>query len=371
MVENAGKLKISLRPPGEVPHPFGRPNPDGTDAAAAARDAAAAARDAAAAARDVAATARDAAAAARDAAAAARDAAAAARDAAAAARDAAAAARDAAAAARDTAAAAGEKATAPPADADVGTGRPCMLATYWAQGTSGTPTIPARVMNRDTQALLDTGSVVTLLRPDLAGGKAGEPMEVACVHGDTRTYPTCHVVVRTTHGVFTIRAGIVPHLPVLLLIGRDCPILRRLGDPALESRGRRDAVAVAARGWRNGIPPRKPRPGRARGTVKDGVYHPHPPAGDGEQPFRFPNQEVAENVVKATCMLHNFLRWDASTTIPARSSTGTSTAEPSQGLQNAPRLGTNNAGRDVVAVREKFAQYFMSEAGRVPWQDNI
>ncbi|CAL8333472.1 unnamed protein product [Arctogadus glacialis] len=81
--------------------------------------------------------------------------------------------------------------------------------------------------------------------------------------------------------------------------------------------------------------------------------------------------QVAENVVKATCMLHNFLRWDASTTIPARSSTGTSTAEPSQGLQNAPRLGTNNAGRDVVAVREKFAQYFMSEAGRVPWQDNI
>ncbi|CAL8370006.1 unnamed protein product [Gadus morhua 'NCC'] len=85
----------------------------------------------------------------------------------------------------------------------------------------------------------------------------------------------------------------------------------------------------------------------------------------------FPLRQVAENVVKATCMLHNFLRWDASTTIPARSSTGTSTAEPSQGLQNAPRLGTNIYGRDVVAVREKFAQYFMSEAGRVPWQDNI
>ena len=65
-------------------------------------------------------------------------------------------------------------------------------------------------MNRDTQALLDTGSVVTLLHPDLAAGKAGEPMEVACVHGDTRTYPTCHVVVRTPHGVFTIRAGTLP-----------------------------------------------------------------------------------------------------------------------------------------------------------------
>ncbi|XP_056453659.1 uncharacterized protein LOC130388261 [Gadus chalcogrammus] len=102
-------------------------------------------------------------------------------------------------------------------------------------------------MNQDTQALLDTGSAVTLLRPDLAGGKAGEPMEVACVHGDTRTYPTCHVVVRTTHGVFTIRAGIVPHLPVPVVIGRDCPIFRRGWDPVLESRGRREAVAVAAR----------------------------------------------------------------------------------------------------------------------------
>jgi hypothetical protein len=77
-------------------------------------------------------------------------------------------------------------------------------------------------MNRDTQALLDTGSVVTLLRPDLAGGKAGEPMEVACIHGDTRTYETCHVVVWTPHGVFKTREGIVPHLPVPLLIGRDC-----------------------------------------------------------------------------------------------------------------------------------------------------
>ena len=96
-----------------------------------------------------------------------------------------------------------------------------MLATCWAQGTSGSPTIPAWVMNRDTQALLDTSSVVTLFRPDLAGGKAGEPMEVACVHGDTRTYGSCHVVFRTTFGVFTARAGIVPHLPVPLLIGRD------------------------------------------------------------------------------------------------------------------------------------------------------
>ena len=55
--------------------------------------------------------------------------------------------------------------------------------------------------DQDTQALSDTGSVVTLLRPDLADRRAGEPMEVACVHGDTRTYETCHVVVGPPRGL--------------------------------------------------------------------------------------------------------------------------------------------------------------------------
>ncbi|KAK0137628.1 Protein ALP1-like [Merluccius polli] len=78
----------------------------------------------------------------------------------------------------------------------------------------------------------------------------------------------------------------------------------------------------------------------------------------------FVSPEVAENIVKATCMLHNFLRWDGNTGLPGGAST-----EPSLGLQSAPRFGTNNATRDAVAVREKFAAYFMSPAGRVHWQD--
>ncbi|CAL8378956.1 unnamed protein product [Boreogadus saida] len=146
MVENAG-MKNPLQPPGKIPHPSGLQNPDGTDpardtaAAAAARDTAAAARDSAAAARDApAAAARDTATAARDAAA--RDTGAAARDAAAA-----------GAAAGYEAAARDGDGTLPSAYADVGTGRPCMLATCWAQGTSGSPTIPARVMEKYTQAL--------------------------------------------------------------------------------------------------------------------------------------------------------------------------------------------------------------------------
>ncbi len=141
----------------------------------------------------------------------------------------------------------GRDVSMPSTYADEGRRRPCMLATCWAQGAGGTPTIPARVMNRDTQALLDTGSVVTLLCPDLAGGKEGDPMEVACVHGDTRTYETCHVVVRTPYGVFTARAGIVPHLPVPLLIGRDCPIFHRLWNPERDTRHRREPPRRAGR----------------------------------------------------------------------------------------------------------------------------
>ena len=68
-------------------------------------------------------------------------------------------------------------------------------------------------------------------------------MEVACVHGDTRIYGTCHVVVRTPYGVFTARARIVPQLPVppdRLLIGRDCPIFHRLWNPERGSRAWRE-----------------------------------------------------------------------------------------------------------------------------------
>ena len=168
----------------------------------------------------------------------------------------------------------------PSAYAGEGTSRPCLLATCWARGTTGSPTIPARVMNKDTQALMDTGSVVTLLRPDLAGGKEGGPLEVACVHGDTRVYKTCHVLVRTPHGVFTVRAGIVPHHPVPLLIGRDFPILQRLWDPAREGRGRREPPRRGGRGARQACGaariPASPRESTAEDQGSDG-NGPSPP----------------------------------------------------------------------------------------------
>ena len=73
----------------------------------------------------------------------------------------------------------------PSAYADQGRLGPSLLTTFLAHQKPGVPTLPVRVGNQDTQALLDTGSVVTLLRPDLAGGWCGEPIKVACARGHT------------------------------------------------------------------------------------------------------------------------------------------------------------------------------------------
>ena len=73
--------------------------------------------------------------------------------------------------------------------------------------------------------------------------------------------------------------------------------------------------------------------------------------------------QVAESVVKATCVLHNFLRWGDSTEAP------TGPAEPSAGIQNIARVGSNNASREAITVRTKFTEYFSSGAGQVPWQN--
>ena len=156
----------------------------------------------------------------------------------------------------------------PSAFADGGRSGSCLLATCWAHQKPGAPTLPVWIGNKDTEARLDTGSVVTLLRPDLEGGWRGEPIEVACVHGDTRTYETCHVVVRTPRGVYVTWAGIVPHLPVPLLIGRDCPIFHRLWnrvpDPCRTSHDSPDELAdpLMGLGW-----PPQPKRICQRGTV--------------------------------------------------------------------------------------------------------
>ena len=153
---------------------------------------------------------------------------------------------------------------------------------HWAHQEAGGPYIPARVGDQNTQALNDTGSVVTLLRPDLAIGRLGEPNEVACIHGDTRTYAMCQVVVRTPRGAFTVRAGIVPNLPVPLLIGRDCPIFNRLWERRTRFQTARPQQGRCGRPVRHAYGARAPH---SSPTEKSG-HTPACPTGGAPRPDR-------------------------------------------------------------------------------------
>ncbi|XP_062386963.1 uncharacterized protein LOC134075952 [Sardina pilchardus] len=92
--------------------------------------------------------------------------------------------------------------------------------------------------------------------------------------------------------------------------------------------------------------------------------------------------EVAEACVKATCVLHNFLRikslekerrrgtqrepedLDDPDSAPPVASVDLG---PPESLRNAPRLGSNNASRRAIELRETFCSYF-NEEGTVYWQ---
>uniref|UniRef100_A0A3P8N7S1 DDE Tnp4 domain-containing protein n=1 Tax=Astatotilapia calliptera TaxID=8154 RepID=A0A3P8N7S1_ASTCA len=74
--------------------------------------------------------------------------------------------------------------------------------------------------------------------------------------------------------------------------------------------------------------------------------------------------EIAEKCVKATCVLHNFLRCVDERGAPAVRDVAPAVVEPLQGLG---RMAANNSSREAVLVREKFMAHFSAE-GAVSWQ---
>lgn len=78
--------------------------------------------------------------------------------------------------------------------------------------------------------------------------------------------------------------------------------------------------------------------------------------------------DTAETLVKATCMLHNFLR-------VYTLKSGDETIHPSYQREDTSRdcfercdqMGSNNASREAMRVRNRYMAYF-NEEGAVPWQ---
>ncbi|XP_064159231.1 uncharacterized protein LOC135236676 [Anguilla rostrata] len=114
---------------------------------------------------------------------------------------------------------------------------PCRyITTCWAHEGARAPTFPVKIAGRDTEALLDSGSMVTLVRPEFAGVARGEEISVSCIHGDTKRYLTATIDMSTPRGTVAVRAGVVENLPVPVLVGRDCVIFDRYWKEAPASR---------------------------------------------------------------------------------------------------------------------------------------
>ena len=75
----------------------------------------------------------------------------------------------------------------------------------------------------------------------------------------------------------------------------------------------------------------------------------------------------ADKVIKATCVLHNYLQKTSS----CAATPGETGSEGRAAAIQALRLSGNRASREAIETREKFKNYFTSPAGEVLWQRNV
>ncbi|KAL6476008.1 hypothetical protein MHYP_G00145070 [Metynnis hypsauchen] len=82
-----------------------------------------------------------------------------------------------------------------------------------------------RLDGRSVRAFMDSGSTITLLRPaEFPWLKpSGETLPVSCVHGEVRRFPTALIRLEEGGRQWPLTVGLVPDLPVPLLVGRDFP----------------------------------------------------------------------------------------------------------------------------------------------------
>lgn len=64
--------------------------------------------------------------------------------------------------------------------------------------------------------------MVTLIRPDFVQSlNLTDTVDITCIHSETKDYPTTLLHLQTTKRQHTGPVGVVPYLPVLVLLGRD------------------------------------------------------------------------------------------------------------------------------------------------------
>lgn len=75
------------------------------------------------------------------------------------------------------------------------------------------------------------------------------------------------------------------------------------------------------------------------------------------------NVELAVCIIKACCILHNFIR--------VRDGFNFENTLSIEGLENMNEVNVenNNVTRCGNTIRDKFTNYFISDAGKIEWQD--
>uniref|UniRef100_A0A3B3VDD9 Gypsy retrotransposon integrase-like protein 1 n=1 Tax=Poecilia latipinna TaxID=48699 RepID=A0A3B3VDD9_9TELE len=88
-----------------------------------------------------------------------------------------------------------------------------------------------RVNGKPAIALLDTGSAQTLVHPSILKDQCylqGPGLDISCVHGDHKTYPTAAIYLEVANQTYLLSVGVVEGLPHKVILGQDIPVLPEL-----------------------------------------------------------------------------------------------------------------------------------------------
>ncbi|XP_040276366.1 uncharacterized protein LOC120991641 [Bufo bufo] len=93
--------------------------------------------------------------------------------------------------------------------------------------STDTPPLCAISINgHPVKALLDSGSLVTLVHESLVAsrGPGKQTIRIVCIHGDQREYPTTCVTLSTLGREIQQVVGVGRQIPYAAILGRDCPL---------------------------------------------------------------------------------------------------------------------------------------------------
>ncbi|KAL7854953.1 hypothetical protein SRHO_G00171430 [Serrasalmus rhombeus] len=89
------------------------------------------------------------------------------------------------------------------------------------------PTIAVLINGQQENALVDTGSTQTLVRESLVPREdwKEDRVQVSCVHGDERSYPTAEIYLTVDGQTFLMTVAVVAQLPYPVVLGQDLPVI--------------------------------------------------------------------------------------------------------------------------------------------------